>query len=326
MDALIFEPESCSCATCAGAAPDRELGSSGEVVDYVMSRRPGVRRYGKPTPRIGQTTTERCRDGQARPCPDIPDLESVTQVGGVGFEYIAGVRGKLGVRYDPGARRYVVGHRIPNRVQRFRPAVGDALAAFLSNMKAASLPVEMILTMGSTHCRCKSNSSSLSFHSYGEAIDIGGVRLVGGREVLVASSECAPEDRRTLHRINACLRLAFAMVLDYHDRLPAPTHWNHFHCDIARGTDRSLVKSRERADFHHWGYIREALGLPWPGGYDPACRAALRAFAGDAAVTSDAALRRALGQLFIREALAEPPDRAPRYSCRQPLNPAAKPG
>jgi hypothetical protein len=331
METLSFEAEpfrehGCGCDACREVGRDDELGLGTEIVDYVMNRKSGTRSYGKRSPRIGETTEERCLDGKARKCPDIPDLESVTKIDGTGFEYIAGVKNKPGVIYDKATSRYVVGYRIRERVQKLRPAVGDALSAFLSNMKTAGLPVEMILTMGSTNCRCVSNSNALSFHSYGEAIDIGGVRLAGGREVLVANSECVPEDRRTLHRINACLRLSFASVYDYHDRMPLPTHWNHFHCDIDKGGPRPLFAKAVSGNFHRWGFIRESLGLPWKGGFDKACSAALRAFAGEAADDNAPALRRTLGQLFIREALAEPPDRAPRYSCRYPRDNKAKPG
>src|SRR5262249_50075758 len=83
------------------------------------------------------------------------------------------------------------------------------------------------------------------------------------------------EQRRLLQRMNACLRLSFTTVIDYH----RADHQNHFHCDThlpARSSHPSLTLI---------AFVQEALGrtlgrpLPETGVMNPATAAALREFA-----------------------------------------------
>lgn len=340
------EREHDRCPRCGHVLESEFETETNALVDYVMNRKSKPGSYGTSikSPYEGKQTSNRCGD-KTFDCPTISGLEKVSKVSGVGFEYIGGWSTKKkptcndyrynkktqeyscpGVGYDTASKQYVVKNRITGRTLNIVGRVGDGIAAFIHNMNAAGMAVDAILSMGTLVCRCISNNAKLSNHSYGDAIDVGGVRLVGGREILAANSECVAEDRKALHRINACLRLSFANVFDYHDRLPLPTHWNHFHCDTNMGGERALAAKPVARNYHRWGFIRESLGLQWKGGFDKTCAAALRAFAGENADNNANALRTTLGKLFIREALVTQPDRAPRYSCRHPTDKSAKPG
>jgi hypothetical protein len=130
----------------------------------------------------------------------------------------------------------------------------------------------------------------LSNHSYGDAIDIGGIRLANGMEVLVANYKF-PNDLTVLHRANACLRLSFATVLDYYEK----RHWNHFHVDTNRGGGRALSVA--------WPFVRKSVGLPPHGRFDKPLANALRQFAGSADAVKDRnTLNQTLSRLFMREA------------------------
>jgi hypothetical protein len=162
----------------------------------------------------------------------------------------------------------------------------------VSNMRSAGLPLAAILTMGSIYCRCISKTNRLSNHSHGDAIDIGGIRLASGDEVLVANYKHAA-DRKVLHRANACLRLAFANVLDYHDK----RHWNHFHCDTNLGRGRTLSLA--------WPFVRESVGLPANGGWSKQVAERLRqATQNQNAAKDRRQLDLTLSHLFKREAVA----------------------
>jgi Extensin-like protein C-terminus len=302
MDTLIFRPppfeatsrEPACCARCGRPVHplDREI-ETADLVDIATRPPSGTRSYGKPSSRSNPaTTTDRCTNGKPQACPKIVGLEDVQQIAGVPFEYIGGGRHKPGIVLDRVTKRYRVANRIKNRVVSVIPRAGDGIATFIANMASAGLPLEAILSMGTLYCRCISSTSQLSNHSFGDAIDIGGLRFVGGREILVANAKRDPGERKLLHRANACLRLSFATVLDYHDE---KRHWNHFHCDTNRGGPRSFRTG--------WPFVRESLGLPILGGFNKACADALRRFAGDPnAVKDRPALDRTLSQLFRREA------------------------
>ena len=276
---------------------EEETPSALELSDILINplSRPGT--YGKPSKfKNPATTTIRCTNGVARPCPALPGLEEVSQVSGVGFDYIGGwsKNGKQfpGISKAPSGKWIVVEtNRVKNRTHNLLPRASDGLATFIANMKWINLPLEAILTMGSIYCRCISNTNTLSNHSYGDAIDIGGLRFAGGREVLVANSNDAA-DRKLLHRANACLRLSFATVLDYHDR----QHWDHFHCDT------NILHSGERRWDVAWAFVRESLGLSPKGGWNKQTADALRRFAGADAVKDKPTLNRTLSKLFMREA------------------------
>ena len=109
-------------------------------------------------------------------------------------------------------------------------------------------------------------------------------------------------DREALRRINACLRLSFATVYDYH----RPDHRDHFHCDMNRGKGR-VPLSRDSLRF-----TQEALSLvlgrniPATGKLDAATQRALGELLG---VTKDtlkntAQFNGALDQLYTRIASA----------------------
>jgi Extensin-like protein C-terminus len=310
-----FDPESADLLLASGHCPhcglpreefdfEFEAGGNPKLTDIVINPPSSPGNYGRASSfKNPTTTTERCKGGVAKTCPALPGLEDVSQVSGIGFEYIAGWTDKHKKRYpgiifskSTGKWIVVEKNRLKKRVRNMLPRAGDALATFIANMKAINMPVEAILTMGSVYCRCISDTTKLSNHSYGDAIDIGGVRFVGGREVLVANSGDAA-DRKLLHRTNACLRLSFATVIDYHDR---KHHWNHFHCDtnIQNGGARRLGVA--------WPFVRESLGLSPKGGWNKRTKEpanSLKQFAGADAAKDKATLDRTLSRLFMREAV-----------------------
>jgi hypothetical protein len=118
-------------------------------------------------------------------------------------------------------------------------------------MTRFGMPIEAILTTGSLLCRCSFDSrgrqtNNLSNHSRGEAVDISGVRWQppGGRSrgpgdppgrlrETIVHNFGDPGELGLLRRIDACLRLSFPNVIDYHRR----DHRDHFHCDLSTGPD-----------------------------------------------------------------------------------------
>lgn len=234
-------------APAAGGAdqPQGEYGFEGEYSDYEYGASPFSFEASAPSPsavNLASTpcplhspsqTTARCRTPQQ--CPSIPNLLCVTSVNNVPFEYVAG---EGMIRRNPQSGLYQVVKRLPNRKQKFIPAVGQALARFLDRMNRFGMPVEAILTAGSLYCRCMTGTNRLSNHSFGDAIDVVGIRWRsqnGSRETLVHNYQ-NPAERAILRRINACLRLSFPTVIDYH----RPRHHDHFHCDMNRGRGRIL--------------------------------------------------------------------------------------
>jgi hypothetical protein len=95
--------------------------------------------------------------------------------------------------------------------------------------------------------------------------------------------------------LNACLRLSFATVIDYH----RSDHRDHFHCDMNRGRGRTLLQAT-------MVFVQEALSLylgrrvPETGKLDPATKAALGEFAGvaPAGLSDRGRLNAALDRLF----------------------------
>jgi hypothetical protein len=169
-------------------------------------------------------------------------------------------------------------------------------------MKRFGMPVEGILTAGSMCCRCITGTNRLSNHSYGDAFDLVGVRWAnsGGRETIMHNWN-TPE-REALRRINACLRLSFATVYDYH----RADHRDHFHCDMNRAQDR--LKGRMPLSRDSLRFTQEALGLalgrnvPVTGKLDDATQRALGELP---RMTKDtfkntAQLNRALDDLYTR--------------------------
>jgi peptidoglycan hydrolase-like protein with peptidoglycan-binding domain len=234
----------------------------------------------------------RCTGPTPPVCPPVPGMLSLQGVANIPFEYVAGV-GKA-----PSSNLIVVRQRLRPRTQRFLPPVNLALTQFVANMNRFALPLEAILTAGSYCCRCISNRNGLSNHSFGDAFDLVGVRWAGAgsRETIVHNWNNT--ERPLLRRINACLRLSFATVIDYH----RADHRDHFHCDTNRGRGRN-ARAPETLRF-----TQEALSLvlnrsiPISGRFDAATQQALAEFGGvtTAALGNAAQLNQILDQLFTR--------------------------
>lgn len=182
-------------------------------------------------PESSRLAKDRCLNPGSKTCPDIPNLLCQTHVDNIPFEY------PTQVQRTPQGGLYLIKNRIQPRQQRFIPRVRDALSLFVRNMGRFGMPIEALLTAGSLYCRCVRNSNSLSNHSFGDAIDIVGVRwpsMSGPASRLqetIVHNYTDPGERALLIRINACLRLSFPTVIDYHRR----DHRDHFHCDMNQG-------------------------------------------------------------------------------------------
>ena len=205
-----------------------------------------------PTP--AQVARDRCIHPGTKTCPAIPDLLCLREISGLPFEYV------VATGTDPTTRLKIISRRTVPVVQKFIPAVRDALTSFVGNMVRFGMPIEAILTLGSLYCRCVGNSDTLSNHSFGDAVDVVGVRwaAAGGpasrlKETVVYNWADA-EQRALLRRINACLRLSFNTVIDYH----RSDHRDHFHCDTNKnaGSVRAMGKSTTTPHF-----TQEALTL-----------------------------------------------------------------
>jgi hypothetical protein len=286
----------CACPHCGRPQQELELAPApAGFLDLVTSPPAAPGAHGTASSfRNPEFAKDRCVGPERLRCPDLKGLRQSYDIAGVPFEYIGGSDKKPGIILDRATKRYKVvdANRQRRRPQHYLPRAGDALAAFVRNMRSAGLPLAAILTMGSIYCRCISNTNRLSNHSHGDAIDIGGIRLASGEEVLVANYKHAA-DRRILHRTNACLRLAFANVLDYHDK----RHWNHFHCDTNLGGARTLSLA--------WPFVRESLGLPAAGGWSKQVADRLRQATQNPDAAKDRrALDQSLSKIFGRAAVA----------------------
>lgn len=211
---------------------------------------PGTGTVSRPCPQKAGTAQDRC--SSPRPCPPLPDLRCVTRVMGVPFHYVETVD------RDGGTGLRKVTRRQEGRTQRLVPRALTALERFVQNSRSFGLPFDTILTLGSLYCRCVkgSNPPALSNHSFGDAIDVAGVRWTSGGPASRAPETIVhnwdnPEQRVLLRRLNACLRLSFATVIDYH----RPDHRDHFHCDTNQGRGRI---TRGLATLR---FVQEALGV-----------------------------------------------------------------
>ena len=192
-------------------------------------------------------------------CDPVPDRLKVTAVAGVPFEYVAG-DGMIDCPRGSALCRIASSQQ--NRAQLFKPGVLAALTVFLIAMKNAGMSAGAILTGGSHVCRCvkgrATKTNTLSDHARAEAIDIHGIRWGSAGPsstlgyTLLLNRQRDPADAVLLRRINACLRLGFPRVLDYHFNR---AHEDHFHCDLNQGGQMSL-------GFATWGFVQEVLGLP----------------------------------------------------------------
>lgn len=187
------------------------------------------------------------------PCPPIPNLICTSTVAGRPIEYVDRVR------TDPSTHLKVPIDPLPRRAHqvRFLPQVRTALEAFIRNMTRFAMPIEALLTAGSLYCRCIRGTEHLSNHSFGDAFDLVGVRWPTGsnlsplRETIAHNWADLAGERIVLRRINACLRLSFSTVIDYH----RSDHRDHFHCDTNRGRPRANGGTTNMV------FVQEALAL-----------------------------------------------------------------
>lgn len=255
----------CSCGPCrsdyAGLAetyepaPPDESGTSGyghSPSRFQPARFAGYSGYGQtPCPEPARTAVDRC--ATPMPCPAISNLVCTATVAGRPIEYVDQVR------VDAGTHLKIPATPLPRRAYqvRFLPQVGAALGTFLSNMARFAMPVEALLTAGSLYCRCIRGTNHLSNHSFGDAFDLVGVRWPAGsnlsplRETIVHNWADLAGERILLRRINACLRLSFRTVIDYH----RSDHRDHFHCDTNRG------RPRANGGATNMTFVQEALAV-----------------------------------------------------------------
>jgi hypothetical protein len=281
----------------------KPLSRSGASVDVTVNQpaspsapAPANGTVSRPCPQPAGTATDRC--SSPRPCLAIPDLRCVTRVAGLPFHYVEAVNRDAAT----GLRR--VTRRQEGRTQRLVPRAITALEAFVRNARAFGLSIDTILTLGSLYCRCVrgSNPPALSNHSFGDAIDIAGVRWEAARgpasrarETIVHNFDDR-EQRALLRRLNACLRLSFATVIDYHRN----DHRDHFHCDTNQGRGRMTQGAATLR------FVQEALGavlgrtLTITGRLDEATRKALLDYSkrGSEIFRSNRLLDQVFDQLF----------------------------
>jgi len=251
---------------------------------------------GSGCPEPAHAATERCTQPGSLTCPAIPNLLCLREVAGVPFEY------PLAWGRDHATGLGTVARRSAPRTQRFVPSVRDALNRWIADMRRFGLPLEAIITQGSLVCRCISGTNTLSNHSFGDAIDVAGVRWppVGGpasraRETLVRNFP-DPGERALLRRMDACLRLHFATVIDYNYNAD---HRDHFHCDMNRGQGR-ILRGRTTIVFVQEVLAARGARLAQSGRLDNATVRALAEAAGvpAASLRDDTVLRAALDSLF----------------------------
>ena len=254
--------------------------------------------------RPGKATAKCKRPGKIK-CPALPNLLCMRGVNGIPFEYLHERR------YDRSNRLDRVLRSQKNRQQRFVPATRNALIEFTKNMKRFGMPIKSIITLGSLYCRCikRRGSDRLSNHSYGEAIDLVGVRWAGTPSFsrvedtfLTSRNLRDKEQRRLLQRMNACARLSFNLVIDYNYN---SAHTNHFHCDMNKATVNS------RRGYNLKGkttllFVQESLNLLSPnkirltGKLDSKTYRALSGFSGEStkALRNSGTLKRVYMELF----------------------------
>jgi hypothetical protein len=295
---------SCSCQSCrtqfSGYGETYEI----EEPDSTGAPLSGYSRFGEALCPVTRplTTTDRCRPATPHTCPPIPSLLCASSARGIPFESVS--VSLADYQSDPATGLLMLKRRPPRRPaqERFVPAVLGALESFVDNMRRFGLPIEAILTAGSLNCRCVTNKDFLSNHSFGDAFDVVGVRWPAGgaspsrlQETVVRNFRDLSGERILLRRINACLRLSFAVVIDYH-------RTDHFHCDMNRG--RGRVRRAPTTITFVQEALENVLGRPFPitGRLDIATQNGLREFAGlpagSALERNAAALSRALDQLF----------------------------
>lgn len=285
----------CACTSCRGGDPLGEWYVPEEPEEDLKGWLAQAPTPMTETPCPVGPSIARDRCGVPQPCPAVPNLICVRGIDGVPFEYVDRVT------RDGTTGLMVPAQRIAAHRQRFVPIVKQALQRFLADMARHGLPVEAILTAGSLYCRCVTGTSTLSNHSFGDAIDIVGLRWANGRmpgrlRETVVHNFRDPLERAVLRRINAMLRLPFATVIDYHDR----HHQDHFHCDMNRGGGRRPTGSKTVAFVQEALNVLKGRGLTEHGRFDQPTQQALVDFAGGnrAILTDSRALNSMLDDLF----------------------------
>jgi len=279
MDDLIFEAEpllgtgkgSCGCASCRGeletewdGETDDEYGDDEwewDVVAPKADKRPRDSSCTTPMPdevlgcrRHGSQAAKMCLPSANMQCPAIPELWKSLTVAGVPFWY--GVK----TAKVPGTKKVAVTHvEQKRRETEMTPAAWQSLHKWVGLMGAFGMPLAAIISAGARYCRCikkpygvckhdvsthpRCTGTTLSNHSFGDAIDITGVvwkdpAMVGSslKVTLMHSWADSGDQGRLLRRINAALRLCFSTVIDYSD----PGHRDHFHVDTNRGKPRTV--------------------------------------------------------------------------------------
>ncbi|MDQ3654922.1 MAG: penicillin-insensitive murein endopeptidase [Chloroflexota bacterium] len=286
-------------ALVAAGAPPPGAGSSSPIVPPPIPAPKTDPQVAQACPEPARLAVDRCLHPGTQTCPAIPNLLCLQAIEGVPFEY------PMSIGRDPGTGLRIVSNRQSSRTQRFVPAVRDNLTRVVADLRRFGLPIEAILTQGSLYCRCTSNTDTLSNHSFGDAIDIAGVRwpTVGGpasrlRETIVHNFADQAE-RALLRRINACLRLSFATVIDYNYNA---AHQDHFHCDTNRGRGRRL-RGKTTTLFTQEA-LSHVLGQPiaLTGRFDAATERGLSQFSNRtiAELTDDRVLNEVLDSLYTR--------------------------
>jgi hypothetical protein len=251
-------------------------------------------------PEPARLAVKRCLNPGKQRCPAIPDLLCQQSIDGVPFEY------PTAVGLDPGTGLRIVKDRKSPRTQSFVPSVRAGLTQVVRDLRRFGLPIEAILTLGSINCRCISKSDTLSNHSFGDAIDIAGVRWAAvGRPAsrlreTIMHNYADPAERALLRRINACLRLTFATVIDYH----RADHRDHFHCDTNQGRGRR--PRGQSTNLFTQEALSHVLGSPikQTGRFDAATVRGLSQFSGRSAaeLRDDRVLNQVLTNLYSRVA------------------------
>ncbi|MDB5570079.1 MAG: hypothetical protein JWN93_1262 [Hyphomicrobiales bacterium] len=118
--------------------------------------------------------------------------------------------------------------------------VTEALEAWLDNVVQPAAqarfgqPVTQIDSMGGYGCRPINNQrgASLSEHSFGNALDVGGFRLADGRKITVVQGWTRGDEQE-----KAFLREAHSGACEYFTTVLGPgsnaLHYNHLHVDLA---------------------------------------------------------------------------------------------
>lgn len=251
-----------------------------------------------PTP--AQVARDRCLRPGTQTCPPIPNLLCLREVSGLPFEYVEATG------TDQATGLLIITRRRAPVTQRFIPAIRDALNDFIGNMNRFGMGMEAILTLGSLYCRCVTGTNTLSNHSFGDAVDVAGVRWAATgspasrtRETIVHNWRNSGQ-RALLRRINACLRLSFNTVIDYH----RSDHRDHFHCDTnsRAGSVRAMGRSTTTPHFTQEA-LTIVLGRPVPetGNWDRVTMQALRDYSGiPLSGPRDPRMNDVLNQLFTQ--------------------------